>query len=415
MPKFPLPAGEGETEIYPIHLNTGSIQPFQKDEHYVAISASSMFVNKQSNWLSQKSVTGLISIKVGNQEEMKVALNCYELENGQRRSPFTNKELMPVSKYTGGNIKIVAYLNGLKKDKQLKILLSSAADASLGIVKSMAMTPVSAALSPLQAAGSSLIDGVKNIITDHSDKDFTIFDPKSGYDHTIDAASLKGDEFYVLLHRGSKLDKAKVSVLKDADIEYAQYDGQPLEDGAWILLQINRVKDFPFDREWKPAFHQLRDNLHNLITDVFDTGLKTAEEAKKEFKTSEDNRETISDKFVALRKTIQSDQALIENEKKALVAVMTRGFVAAKNAIEKNDRSIFDKLFEEMKPGSSKVISEETKNAFAETMAAISSAADGGLLATKGLELAAPRGEEFSFENLLNRKTAMSFFETPSK
>ena len=158
----------------------------------------------------------------------------------------------------------------------------------------------------------------------------------------------------------------------------------------------------------------MRDELHNLISDVFDTGLKTINEAKKEFKSSEDGKETISDKYVALRKTIQSDRALIEKEKKNLVTVITQGFVAVKNAVEKNNRGIFDKLFEEMDPGSPKEVSEETKHNFAETIAALTPSDGTSLSAPRGLVMSTKSEEDLTFENLLSQKTAMSFFETKS-
>ena len=342
MPKFPLPAGEGEHKIYPI-LVQNSLE-LKNEEHYLSMYASSWYVNKESNWFSDRTITGTLSFQVpGNDKKFDVGLGTYELKGGAKFAPIFNKEVFPATRFKFNNITLQAFFHGIKKDTQLTKILKSSGDASLNIISGLANSAsFASATQPLVAAGTNIVSGIQEIIQNADDKKFRIFDSYSGLSETMIGDQIKSFNEFRLLHRGTVLDLEKLGIRQEGSINIPTYESQPLEDGAWILIEMKLTKVFPYERPWYKKYEKLGYALEDIVEEVIILDSLDKEEALMEFGTSKSSKPTLYDRYIELRGTIKDDHSLIKSERATFSLALREKYLNSKKAIIGNDKKILD-------------------------------------------------------------------------
>jgi hypothetical protein len=326
-------AGQGDHHIYPIFVAGGDATPLTANTHYLGIDAVSWFVNKSGGWFSSRTASGTLSMTlVDGLESYAAALGTFELKDGARVAPVFDKPVLPDRNYRGSGITIGASLVAIKRDTTLTSILKSAASASLGIVSGMVQTAsLGGPQQILAAAGGSLISGVNKLLSEESEGREPLF-AGGGIETTIQPGQFVGERMYLLFHRGSALAQAKLGIGKTGTAELPYYDGNPLEDGAWLLLRLRRSLQYSGVRDWFAAERALRTKVDNIVSD-FQQQVLGAQAALAQLMPSANGSSTAFDEFIGLRRIIQVDGVLSEKEAVDRVAALAAHVADARTRI----------------------------------------------------------------------------------
>jgi hypothetical protein len=200
-------AGKGNHYVYkiasPEPQDEGS---FIARKHYLAVDAVAWYVNKDSNWLKEKTASGTLEITLsGGLENYQAALGTFKLKSGSKVAPIFDIPILPDRNYRGGPIIFNISLCAIKNDRILGRILKSAADASLNIVSGMVETAgLTGPSKILTSAGNELINGVKGVLSDNTEKYEPLFD-SGGLRFGLYPQDITGSQIYLLFHRGAKL------------------------------------------------------------------------------------------------------------------------------------------------------------------------------------------------------------------
>jgi D-alanyl-D-alanine carboxypeptidase len=334
MPNPTTEAGSGEAHIYRIPGTPGGDQtPLTENQDYLGIDAIAWYVNKQSSWFRDRTASGVLIITMNDgSEKYQTSLGTFELNNGQKMAPVFGTPVLPDRNYVGGSISTAATLTAIKKDTVLGGLINSAASAGLGIIAGMVHTAsVTGPAQILTAAGGQLISGIQKALDDPSVKTEPLFD-SGGIQLVLQAVDIKGSESYILMHRGAQLDDTKLTLGRIGALSVPFLNGQPLEDGAWLLLRLRRSQTYSGFRDWFTTAKQVRSDLSFLVLRVTN-GALTKDAALKELVPSTGGASTVWDRFAALRGVITDDGVMSEAEAQSYVGKLAAAFTAAKEAI----------------------------------------------------------------------------------
>ena len=344
-------AGRGEHHIYRIVPKNGADQAkLTAGSHYISVDAASWFINKQNSWFSDRVASGTLNIRLANGlEDYPVALSGFRLpEAGRIPSVFQNPILVDRN-YRGGPIKFSAMMASVKKDAAYIGMLKTAALASMGIIAGMVETAgITGPAGILAAAANEILVSVQKMLTDAGMKAEPIFDfPHPEFQ--LRPEEFIGPEMYVLFHRGDNIREAGLTVRPGKDtgttgvtfkrqstIMMPYYGDEPLEDGAWLLLRLRRSDEYSGVRSWFLDTAKLRSKIKSLVDDV-KAGLLNKEDGLTQLKPSATGNQTVLDEFLRLRAIIFNDGVLSEREAGARVALLYTTFIAAREAIKKQN------------------------------------------------------------------------------
>jgi hypothetical protein len=337
---MPTEAGKGEHGVYRIapELNGAGLQ---REKHYLGIDAVAWFINKENSFFTDRMASGTLDIKLaGGLEKYQAALGTFELKGGSHVAPVFEHPVLPDRRYRGGPVGLTAALTAIKQDTAIASMLKSAASASLGVVAGMVQTATLAGPAQLlSAAGSDLIAGVKKILGDTAPKREALFD-FSGLEHNVHPDKLTGNEIYILLHRGLQLDTDSLTVEPQGELLLPRFGGQPLNDGAWLLLRLRKSTEYSGVRDWFDTAQQWRTNIQALVDDV-QLGVITKEQALNRLKPSTSGEQTLFDEFARLRTLIANDGVLTELEARTRTAALRTTLAAAAKAINEQSTDVF--------------------------------------------------------------------------
>lgn len=342
-------AGKGEHHVYRIMpAETDDQTKLMAGNHYVGIDAVAWFINKQSSWLTDRISSGTLDIKLaGGLEKYQSALGTFELKEGSRYAPVFERPVLPDRNYRGGVITLAASLTSIKKNTAIGGMLMSAASASLNVVAGMVHTAaITGPAKLLTAAGEDLIGGVKKVLSETGERREPLFD-FSGFEHTLQPEAVVGPQIFILLHRGATLVEKDLTVKNEGQLLLPFYKGNPLDDGAWLLLRIRRNSHYSGVRDWYEAARSLRSKLSNLVSDV-GSEVVSKEEALKKLKPSAGG-DSLFDEYARLRSIIQNDGVLSELEAGFYVGQLKAAIDAAQKAINQNNPAIFNDAMNELK------------------------------------------------------------------
>lgn len=334
-----LKAGIGEHHVYRIVPDNLDNEPLTKQSHYVGVDAVSWYINKESSWFTKRMASGTLDITLSNgMEKYQTALGTFELNGGSKTAPVFDRPVLLDRNYRGGSIGFNASLTAIKKDTVLASVLKSSANASLGIVAGMVDTAAIAGPTQLlTAAGGQLVKGVRDILSDQSDKHEPLFD-FNGLEFNISPDKIIGPETYLLFHRGEDLEEDNLEIQVDGQITRPVYNGQNLEDGAWLLLRVKRSSEYPNIRPWFSTRRNLNSKIKSLVDNVVN-GFQSKETALKQFEFTDSDDGTLLDQFGRLRSIIFNDGVITEVQALTFVTQITNKIVAARKAIKEIDKS----------------------------------------------------------------------------
>lgn len=336
-------AGKGEHRVYKYIPESTDKAKLTARNHYVGIDAVAWYVNKESNWFTEKMASGTLEIKLsGGLENYNVALGTFELKGDSKTAPVFDRAAVPDRNYRGGIITLHAQLSAIKKDTAIAGILKSAANATLGVTSGMVAT-ASALSGPsklLATAGDEIITGVKNLLTNTADKKEALFDP-AGLEYNIRPEDIIGPEVYLLFHRGAGINENQLQVKKLGQLYLPYYNNQILNDGVWMLIRIRRNDEYSGVREWYEATKQLRIRISNLVDDFF-INLIDKDSAISEFQTSSSGGKTTMDEFIRIRSIISNDGVISEREAGFHILNLLTRINAAKQAISSNNKQLYD-------------------------------------------------------------------------
>ncbi len=348
---MPYEAGKGEHSVYRIAPDPSAQGGLEREKHYLGIEAVAWFINKESSWFSDRMASGTLDIRVANGlEKYQAALGTFELKGGSRRAPVFDNPVLPDRRYRGGPIGLAASLTAIKKDTTIASMLKSAASASLGVVAGMVQTAtVAGPAQLLSAAGADLVGGVKKLLSDTNMKREPLFD-FSGLEFNMQPNLLLGKEVYILFHRGAKLAEDRLSVRFDGRLVLPCFDGQPIEDGAWLLMRLRKSTEYSGVRDWFDTAREWKHKLQALVDDV-QLGVVTKEEALRRLRPSTGGEETLYDDFIKLRAVIAVDGVLTELEARTYIAGLKTVLVSASQAVTQGDRGVFHETIAGVRDG----------------------------------------------------------------
>jgi hypothetical protein len=315
-------AGEGAHERYPITAPRGNGQnlgPLRPGEDYLAVQAVQWYVNEQDGFLNDRLATGTAQIGIGD-ERYDVALGTYRLERGNRTAPIFDRSILPLRAYRGGDVTIRLNLAGIERANFVGGLLNEMAEASLDVVAgAVSAATVTGPAQALTAAGQTLVTGVKALFAS-GDKTRTIFDPQ-GFEFALRPDELNFKEVYILAHRGRQLTKLTVSK-DDGGGHDVMVDGQPLGDGAWVLLRFWRSDRYAGPaRPWVDSARAARDAIDHVL-DELRLGAIEKEEAIRRLRPSGGQPPNEGDNVMAAVSLIAADYALTETESDSVKATL---------------------------------------------------------------------------------------------
>lgn len=343
-----IEAGKGDHHVYRIMPTVTDDQTrLTAGNHYVGIDAVAWFINKQSSWFTDRISSGTLDIKLaGGLEKYQSALGTFELKEGARYAPVFERPVLPDRNYRGGGITLAASLTSIKKNTAIGGMLMSAASASLNVVAGMVQTAtITGPAKLLTAAGEDLIGGVKKVLSETGERREPLFD-FGGLEYTLQPDAVVGPQVFILLHRGATLAEKDLTVKNEGQLILPFYQGNLLDDGAWLLLRIRRSSQYLGAREWYDAARGLRSKLSNLVNDV-GTAI-TKEEALKRLKPSASG-DSLFDEYARLRSIIQNDGVLSELEAGLHVGQLKAAIDAAQKAINESSPAIFNDAMNELK------------------------------------------------------------------
>lgn len=336
-----MEAGRGEHRVYPVaDPVAGDTERLTARWHYVGVDAVAWYINKQSNWFSDRMASGTLEIKLaGGLEAYQIALGTFSLKGGSKTAPIFDRPVLPDRNYRGGVLTFAAALTAIRKDTAIAGLLKSAADASLGVAAGMVDTATLAGPTKLlAAAGSDILGGVRTLLKDTGEKREPLFD-FGGLEFTLKPEEVVGPRCYLLLHRGSELEGAKLQVRKAGQLQLPFYGGAPLDDGAWLLLRIRRSDEYAGVRDWFESARAFRLRVGTLVDDAA-SGAISREEALREFRSTGSDK-TLFDEFVRLRGVIGGDGVLTEREAVYHIGQLRTRLDAARRAIAEGERTLY--------------------------------------------------------------------------
>jgi len=338
----PVEAGEGEHRVYRIVPQSTDRAKLTVRNHYVGVDAVAWYINKEGSWFTDRMASGTLDIQLsGGMEKYQAGLGTFELKGGAKVAPVFDKAVIPDRNYRGGPLVFAASLTAIKKNTAIAGMLKSAASASLGIAAGMVQTAsLTGPAALLAGAGQDLIAGVKKVLSDTAEKREPLFD-FSGLEKTIQPEEITGPEVYLLFHRGTILDEAKLTVHASGQVRLPYHAGAALEDGAWLLLRVRRSDEYSGARDWFDSGRNLRGKIESLVSDV-DAGFVAKESALRQLMPGPDGNAPIYEEFARLRTIIQNDGVLTEREASLHVADLKSRLTLARDAINASDKKLYD-------------------------------------------------------------------------
>jgi hypothetical protein len=301
--------------------------------HYLRLEASTWFMNDQGNVLRDKTVSGTLDIHLG-EETYQVVLGTYELSGGNQTAPVFNKAILDYRAYAVGDLRLVVFLKGIKKDRLLGALLKNIATSAIGIAGEKIGTLTTLGFSSvLTGAGQELFKGVQDTLK-NGESPYPIFEEGGGLDFTIPRTELVGREKFYLAYKGDDISNKQVRVQNNGQGVYDVTidNGVPLRQGAWILFRIVREDSYGNQRPWQPKAEAVRGDLDDLMQN-WRLGAKTKQEVATTLNPTL-RGETLADKVLAVRAEIRADGVLTPTEKTSqagkLVALLEVAQDAAK-------------------------------------------------------------------------------------
>ncbi|MCK8479033.1 hypothetical protein [Psychroserpens algicola] len=341
-------AGKGEHHVYRIIPQNQDLSPLKPRSHYVGVDAVSWYINKEDSWFTNRMASGTLDITLSNgMEKYQTALGTFELKGGSKIAPVFDRPVLLDRNYRGGGIGFNASLTAIKKDTVLASVLKNAANASLGIVAGMVDTAaVTGPTQLLTSAGSQLVQGVRNILSDQSEKHEPLFD-FNGLNFNIRADKILGPEVYLLFHRGADLNDDELDVSVDGEMTLPTYKGNHLKDGTWLLLRIKRSSEYPNVRPWFSKRRDLKGKIQSLVDDALNNFI-SKESALEQFKYTESGDGTLLDKFGTLRSIILNDGVITEVQALAFITSLKNLIVNARKSIKEANKDIIVSSEKEM-------------------------------------------------------------------
>lgn len=341
-------AGEGDHHIYyplkgPVG-NPADTAPFEARKHYVGIDAVRWYLNKQGNVLHKRMASGTFEIILEN-ETYTGGLGTYELERQARTAPVFDLPILNNRVFRGGRITIKVYVKAIEEDKLLGSLLRDMSKASIDVLAgAISAATATGPLGALLTVGNNLVGGVKKILEEGS-RPLTVLEP-SGVCLNVPLTNLKGAQNYVLIHRGAVLKQDGLEVTKQGAVVDVLYQGQPLQDGAWILLRLRREDSYGDPRPWDKAAEEAREAIDGLLDSVR-LGSASLDTAQKALSPGAPGSPSVYDKVMSVVSQVRADYALAERETIKIAGSLTGLLGVAKKAIEDNKVSIYYKAREE--------------------------------------------------------------------
>jgi hypothetical protein len=130
---------------------------------------------------------------------------------------------------------------------------------------------------------------------------------------TLRGNQILGPDTFLLLHRGSRLDRQRLSVLDQGVVPVPAYEQQPLQDGVWLLLRLRRVSEFPVERPWFTLFRQWIGEVVSLVDDA-QAQVSTTQSALKALTPDSESSSRLYDLYRQVRGDILKDGVLSQVE-----------------------------------------------------------------------------------------------------
>ncbi len=320
--------------------------PLRATQDYVQVSAARWWVNRDSSFWRDRTASGTSQIVLGN-ERYEVALGTYELKDGAHTAPVFGRTILPTRRYPGGGLAIKLVVGIIGRNTMLASVLSDMAEASLQVVEGAISTATAAGPSAiLGAAGTSLIGSVKNVLKS-DDQGEEVFS-EGGQELTIDADKVCDGDTWYLYHRGTSLVQDHLDVrTDDSPIPKVFYDGNELEDGAWVLLRLRRPATYDRERPWWNDSQRAVNEISELIARWKLERLGKAE-ALAEIGRGTSTNTTVGDRVFEVVYAIDSDFALTEIDQTQARGILLGLLDAAQQAIRAKDASIYEQAHEAM-------------------------------------------------------------------
>lgn len=340
-----MEAGKGNPHVYKF-LPEPKDDPLTEDKHYIRVDVVSWFVNEQSNWRNKFSASA--DLRIGMLEgrlEYLVGLGVFNLSGGTRFAPGFDQAVLPWRSYPGGDIKITARLNVTEKNTTVTTLLQNSMNVSLGLVAGMVQTATQVGSDILMKTGGELIKGVREVLMQQ--KGLNNIFQENGIQAAIDKAEFTGDYMYILLHRGSDLDKSQIEIKTEHNGFEAvpvmkSTEGVPTEiliDGAWILLSLRKSDTYQSVRDWKERKRSFFAKIKEVVNDV-EVNRIAKDEGLKKLEPNDDESSIMGEYFL-LRAIILTDGVINQNQADNEVRELRKYIQDAKNAITGHETAQF--------------------------------------------------------------------------
>jgi len=310
-------AGKGtyNPPILPDFTRPPDDRDFQKDRDYISMDAVCWYVNAKSNSFDDKIVSGTLRVSMGS-ESYGAVLGEYKLKAGAKMAPLFNEPLICTRVYRGERPQVVLLLSGVKKSTAVGALLRELGTASLGIARGAIQAASPAGPSKLlMNAGQQLLSGAEQLLTGSGTLE--LVNP-TGIKCTLDESHMKGPTNFILLHRGTDLATHTVSIRELAgQAPTVLCDGQPLTDGAWVLVKVRRECRFAGPRPWEDLTRLAVARLDNLMQDwlLQPTQEKRADVLTRVVPSPGDDTLNEADLMMAARTQIETDAALTDMQR----------------------------------------------------------------------------------------------------
>jgi len=346
-----LEAGKGNAKTYLIpNICDNNTASFEPKKHYLRVDAVSWFINKESDFWKTFIASGALQIKLPN-ENYEIGLGTYKLDKGMKTAPIFNRPIIDDRVYLGGTMTISVTTQAIKKDtllsKILKDLGNSTVDVVTGAIQGATFAGPTASLLEVS---KSLTSNIKDILN-QGDKMVEFFNIEDAYQ----LSKLKGDENFILLHRGTELqqEKLKINTANNHNVELT-YDGKFLDDGAWVLLRISRIDKYSGVRPWYMKARGIRTEIDNFM-DSFELGSMTIEQALNQLTPSDADPNNTASKVMELISIIRNDAVLSYRDALLESSMYKNLLQAARVAVNANDMNeyikIRDRFLDETKKG----------------------------------------------------------------
>jgi hypothetical protein len=334
-----LEAGTGDYDSHLLYPKGCDNLPLRMQEHYIGVDAVSWYVQKESGFFKKLSASGTLKLSVAG-ESYEVGLGLYELADGAKSAPIFDRPVLPERVFRGGPITVSARITAIGRDQVVGRLLKATASSALGVVKGMVQTAgVAGPALPLAEAGATLMGGVRQLL-DEQPKDQQLLS-EGGIERSITPDRILGEQTYLLLRRGGRLKESQLSVVREGSLDAPHYNGEPLRDGAWLLLRFRRVAEYPLQRDWYPQVRKLITDLIGLVDDV-KAGTIAKEQATSSLKPGSESQPSMYDEYRRLRSIVLSDGVLTQAEAGGYAATLAEIRRLATTAILSGDYQAFN-------------------------------------------------------------------------